>query len=86
MPTKKPDDTDLQIKLKIDNQLYQKLDNLINRFEERTNEYDAETKKKICDKITELRNERDNVKKYLITIDEVLDELYELFKMCNFYD
>jgi len=86
MPTKKTDDTDLQIKLKIDNQLYQKLDNLINRFEERTNEYDVETKKKICDKVIELRNERDKVKKYLITIDDVLDELYELFKMCNFYD
>ena len=86
MPAKKIDDTDLQIKLKIDNQLYQKLDDLINRFEERTNEYDVETKKKICDKIIELRNERDKVKKYLITIDDVLDELYELFKMCNFYD
>ena len=86
MPSKKTDDNDLQIKLKIDNQLYQKLDTLINRFEERTNEYDAETKKKVCDKIVELRNERDNVKKYLITIDDVSDELYELFKMCNFYD
>lgn len=86
MPAKKTDDTDLQIKLKIDNQLYQKLDDLINRFEERTNEYDAETKKKICDKMIQLRNERDKVKTYLNTIDDVLDELYELFKMCNFYD
>ena len=86
MPSKKTDDNDLQIKLKIDNQLYTKLDNLINRFEERTNEYDAETKKKICDKIIQLRDERDKVKVYLITIDDVLDELYELLKMCNFYD
>jgi len=86
MPSKKTDDNDLQIKLKIDNQLYTKLDNLINRFEERTNEYDTETKKKICDKIIQLRDERDKVKTYLITIDDVLDELYELFKMCNFYD
>lgn len=86
MPAKKTDDTDLQIKLKIDNQLYQKLDTLINRFEERVNEYDADTKKKICDKVIELRNERDKVKQYMNTIDDILDELYELFKMCNFYD
>ena len=88
MPPKKTnkEDDDLSIKLKIEHKLYEKLDTIIKRFEERVNEYDVETKKKMCDRIIELRNERDKVKIYLNKIDDVLDDLYELFKMANFYD
>ncbi len=63
MPPKKTnkEDDELSIKLKIENKSYTKLGTVINRFEERANEYDAETKNKITERIIELRNERDKL-------------------------
>ena len=87
MPPKKQNnkDGDFSIKLQIENRIHDKLEAMLDRFEERISDYDVDTKNKITERIIQLRDERDKVKSYLIKIDDVLDDLYELFKLCNFY-
>ena len=55
-------------------------------LEERANEYDMQTKNKTTERVIVLKSERETVKSYLNKVHDVLDGLYELFRMCNFYD